>query len=250
MKKFFVVMLAIVLVCVCTGAMAMGWGRIDTPNPDYTATVTKLDKVATTGGMAYTPAPGKLATVGTVVYFTAKITDADGNAVQGEIKLTDLETLYFDGEVIAAIVTGSKPAARIVYEHNTPLGELVYDGKPVQITGDNVTIGGLTFTRRNGLAVDVATAGSLGDLTKDLAALGMTIEDIYGGKIYMDDAALIANLGQHVKAEGVAKWYTDTEITPVSPALPQTGDAPAFMGMAFVGVGLAAALYAGRRKRK
>ena len=74
MKKYFAMLLVVVLLCICTGAVAMGWGRTDNPPPTYTVTVTKLDKVATTSGAAYTPAPGKAATVGTVfsLYTTSK----------------------------------------------------------------------------------------------------------------------------------------------------------------------------------
>ena len=238
MKRYFAMVLAVVLLCICTGAVAMGWGRTDNPPPpDYTATVTKLERVATTGGLAYTPAPGKTAAVGTVVYFTAKFLDAEGNPVQGTINLSDMDVLYLDGDVVAAIVTGAYPAVRAVYKYTTPLAELTYDGKPVTINGDTVTIGSLTFTRKNGLAVDVSTAGSLGELTKELAALGMTLDDIYAGRVYMDDAALMANLGKNVKAEGVARWYT-AESTAVL-GLPQTGSAPVYIGYIMVLAALA-----------
>lgn len=237
MKRYFAMLLAVVLLCICTGAVAMGWGRTDNPPPTYTVTVTKLDKVATTSGAAYTPAPGKAATVGTVVYFTAKFADAEGNPVQGTINLTDMDVLYLDGDVVAAIVTGAYPAVRAVYKYTTPLAELTYDGKPVTINGDTVTIGSLTFTRKNGLAVDVSTAGSLGELTKELAALGMTLDDIYAGRVYMDDAALVANLGKNVKAEGVARWHT-AESTAV-PGLPQTGSAPVYIGYIMILAALA-----------
>ena len=239
MKRYFAMVLAAVLLCICTGALAMGWGRADNPPPpDYTATVNKLERVATTGRLAYTPAPGNTDAVGTVVYFAAKVTDADGNPGAGELKLTDLERLYIDGEVTAAIVTGPAPAARIVYTYTTPLAELTYGGKPVTIIGDTVTIGGLTFTRKNGLAVDVSTAGSLGELTKELAALGMTLDDIYAGRVYMDDAALVANLGQHIKAEATAVWGADSVVVR-TPDLPQTGSAPVYIGYIMVLAALA-----------
>ena len=63
------------------------------------------------------------------------------------------------------------------------MAELTYDGKPVTISGDTVTIGALTFTRRNGVAVDVSIAGGLADLTRELNALNMALDDIYAGKI-------------------------------------------------------------------
>lgn len=238
MKRYFATVLAVALLCICTGAVAMGWGRTDNPPPTYTVTVTKLDKVATTSGTAYTPAPGKTAAVGTVVYFTAKIADAEGNPVQGTINLTDMDVLYLDGDVVAAIVTGASPAVRAVYKYTTPLAELTYDGKPVTISGDTVTIGSLTFTRRNGVAVDVSIAGGLADLTRELNALSMTLDDIYAGKIYMDDAALVANLGQHIKAEATAVWGADGVVVR-TPDLPQTGAAPVYIGYIMVLAALA-----------
>lgn len=238
MKRYFAMLLVVALLCICTGAMAMGWGRTDNPPPTYTVTVTKLDKVATTNGAAYTPAPGKAATVGTVVYFAAKFLDAEGNPVQGTINLTDMDVLYLDGDVVAAIVTGTYPAVRAVYEYTTLLAELTYDGKPVTISGDTVTIGSLTFTRRNGVAVDVSIAGGLSDLTRELNALSMTLDDIYAGKIYMDDAALVANLGQHVKAEATAVWGADGVVVR-TPDLPQTGSAPVYIGFVMILAALA-----------
>lgn len=238
MKRYFAMVLAVVLLCICTGAMAMGWVLTDNPPPTYTVTVTKLDKVATTSGAAYTPAPGKAATVGTVVYFTAKFADAEGNPVQGTINLTDMDVLYLDGDVVAAIVTGTYPAVRAVYKYTTPLAELTYDGKPVTIVGDTVTIGSLTFTRRNGAAVDVSIAGGLADLTRELNALNMTLDDIYAGKIYMDDAALVANLGQHIKAEATAVWGADSVVVR-TPDLPQTGSAPVYIGYIMILAALA-----------
>ena len=33
MKRYFAMVLAVVLLCICTGAVAMGWGRADNPPP-------------------------------------------------------------------------------------------------------------------------------------------------------------------------------------------------------------------------
>lgn len=158
--------------------------------------------------------------------------------MQGTINLTDMDVLYLDGDVVAAIVTGTYPAVRAVYKYTTPLAELTYDGKPVTIVGDTVTIGSLTFTRRNGAAVDVSIAGGLADLTRELNALNMTLDDIYAGKIYMDDAALVANLGQHIKAEATAVWGADSVVVR-TPDLPQTGSAPVYIGYIMILAALA-----------
>ena len=33
MKRYFAMLLAVMLLCICTGAVAMGWGRADNPPP-------------------------------------------------------------------------------------------------------------------------------------------------------------------------------------------------------------------------
>ena len=96
----------------------------------------------------------------------------------------------------------------------------------------------MTFTRRNGVAVDVSIAGGLSDLTRELNALSMTLDDIYAGKIYMDDAALVANLGQHIKAEATAVWGADGVVVR-TPDLPQTGSAPVYVGFVMILAALA-----------
>ena len=63
--------------------------------------------------------------------------------------------------------------------------------------------------------------------------LSMTLDDIYAGKIYMDDAALVANLGQHIKAEATAVWGADSVVVR-TPDLPQTGSAPVYVGFVMI----------------
>ena len=221
----------------CLPALAMGWAYTPDPVPEYTVTVTKLDRVQTTTGTAYTPAPDKLAMVGQVVYFSVRITDNDGNDVKGDIRLGDLEVLYIDGNIIAATVTGAHPTVTASIETATPADQLVYNGKLIIIAGNTVTIDKLEFQRRNNVAVSVDIAdGNLGELSRALAALGMTIEDVYSGRIYMSDAALIANFGQRSRAETTAKWYADAdaEVKPAVPDLPQTGDKTGIVGFALI----------------
>lgn len=238
MKKTILIILTLALVpCASIPALAMGWAYTPDPAPEYTVAVTKLERVQTTTGTAYTPVPGELATIGQVVYFSVRITDSSGNDVKGDIRLSDLEVLYIDGSVIAATVTGAHPAATASIETATPVDQLVYNGKPIIIMGDTVTIDKLVFTRQNNVAVSVDIAdGNLGDLSRALTALGMTIEDVYGGRIYMSDAALVANFGQRAKAETTAKWYADAdaEVKPAVPDLPQTGDKTGIVGFALI----------------
>ena len=237
MKKTILTLMLALVLCVSIPALAMGWSYTPDPVPEYTVTVTKLDRVQTTTGTAYTPAPDKLAAVGQVVYFSVRITDSGGNDVKGDIRLCDLEVLYIDGSIIAATVTGAHPTVTASIETATPADQLVYNGKPIIITGDTVTIDKLVFTRQNNVAVSVDIAdGNLGDLSRALMALGMTIEDVYSGKIYMSDAALAANFGQRSRAEATARWYVDAdaEVKPAVPGLPQTGDNAGAAGLVLV----------------
>lgn len=237
MKKTILTLMLALVLCVSIPALAMGWAYTPDPVPEYTVTVTKLDRVQTTTGTAYTPAPDKLAMVGQVVYFSVRITDNDGNDVKGDIRLCDLEVLYIDGSIIAATVTGAHPTVTASIETATPADQLVYNGKLIIIAGNTVTIDKLEFQRRNNVAVSVDIAdGNLGELSRALAALGMTIEDVYSGRIYMSDAALIANFGQRSRAETTAKWYADAdaEVKPAVPDLPQTGDKTGIVGFALI----------------
>lgn len=237
MKKTILILLLALTLCAGIPTLAMGWAYTPDPAPEYTVTVTKLERVQTTTGTAYTPVPGKLATAGQVVYFSVRITDSSGNDVKGDIRLGDLEVLYIDGNVVAATVTGAHPIVTASIETATPADQLVYNGKPIIITGDTVTIDKLVFTRQNNVAVSVDIAdGNLGDLSRALTALGMTIEDVYSGRIYMSDAALIANFGQRSRAEATAKWYADAdaEVKPAVPDLPQTGDKTGIVGFALI----------------
>ena len=235
MKKTILILLLALTLCASIPTLAMGWAYTPDPAPEYTVTVSKLDRVNTTAGTAYTTVPDKL--VGQVVYFSVRITDSGGNDVKGDIRLGDLEVLYIDGNVIAAAVTGTHPAVTASIETATPADQLIYNGKPIIITGDTVTIDKLVFTRQNNVAVSVDIAdGNLGELSRALAALGMTIEDVYSGKIYMSDAALAANFGQRSRAEATARWYmdADAEVKPAVPGLPQTGDNAGAAGLVLV----------------
>lgn len=237
MKKKILILLLALTLCASIPTMAIGWAYTPDPAPEYTVTVSKLDRVNTTAGTAYTPVPDKLATIGQVVYFNVHITDNDGNDVKGDIRLGDLEVLYIDGSIIAATVTGAHPIVTASIETVTPADQLVYNGKPIIITGDTVAIDKLVFTRQNNVAVSVDSAnGNLGELSRALMALGMTIEDVYSGRIYMSDAALIANFGQRSRAEATAKWYADAdaEVKPAVPDLPQTGDKTGIVGFALI----------------
>ena len=104
----------------------------------------------------------------------------------------------------------------------------VNDNVPTEISG-----GKQTWIR-----VDRMKAWKATDLTRELNALSMTLDDIYAGKIYMADAALVANLGQHIKAEATAVWGADGVVVR-TPDLPQTGSAPVYIGYIMILAALA-----------
>ena len=93
MKKTILILLLALTLCAGIPTLAMGWAYTPDPAPEYTVTVSKLDRVNTTAGTAYTTVPDKLAAVGQVVYFSVRITDSGGNDVKGDIRLGDLEVL-------------------------------------------------------------------------------------------------------------------------------------------------------------
>ena len=49
MKKYFAMVLAVVLLCICTGAVAMGWGRADNPPPDWLVGMRGIDSSTSPG---------------------------------------------------------------------------------------------------------------------------------------------------------------------------------------------------------
>ena len=81
MKKTILILLLALTLCASIPTLAMGWAYTPDPAPEYTVTVSKLDRVNTTAGTAYTTVPDKLAAVGQVVYFSVRITDSGGNDV-------------------------------------------------------------------------------------------------------------------------------------------------------------------------
>lgn len=241
MKKVFVLALAIMLtLCFGAAVYATGWEREpETKDDGYEIIISKLERITSKTGDAYILSPNAVASINTVVYFSVEVYDGEGQRVNdADIKLTDLETLYtLDNGVVAAMVTGCKPAVSVKIENVTPINELYWNDAPIIIEGDTVTIDALTFTRKNNVVTGVKCEGNLLELTKALDALGMSIEDVYNGKIYMSDTALIRNFGKCVKVEANAKWYN--EITNVT--LPQTGDAsivPYALSMMGVGLGI------------
>ena len=67
--------------------------------------------------------------------------------------------------------------------------------------------------------------GNILELTNELAALNITPEDVYSGKICMSDDVLVQNFGLICKQTVSAKWYNDTNVIK-GVTIPKTGDAP------------------------
>ena len=61
MKKTILILLLALTLCAGIPTLAMGWAYTPDPAPEYTVTVSKLDRVNTTAGTAYTTGPDKLA---------------------------------------------------------------------------------------------------------------------------------------------------------------------------------------------
>lgn len=227
MKRKIVALIAAVIVCAASSAFAFNWGGEPvTECEDYTIAIDKYVKVESDMGTAYTEAAHATAKKGDTVYWVVSVTDANGE------EITDYEIKYhgiaYEGENSHGLSKGKATQAAPWIEVNktekTPIDELYYNGKQIIVDADTVIIGELAFIRNSaGVVTDVANNGNAAELIKELAAFGITVEDVYSGKVCMTDDVLVANFGKVCKVSKNAYWgkVENVEIT----ELPKTGDA-------------------------
>lgn len=237
MKKTLATILSILLILSITPAFALSWVDVEAEKcEEYTLTADKYIKVDGDIGAAYEKAPAATAKVGDTVYFALSAVDTAGEEVEAEVEYHNLGNIEAAGKLYKAKVVGPKPYVKISIEEKTPIGELVYNGISVAVNDEVIAIGDLTFYRdANGKVLDVAHFNNTAEMLKDLEALGINIEDIYSGKIYMTDDILISNFGKVCKTEAVAAWYVSAENEVLG--IPKTGDASIiFPALAVIGV--------------
>lgn len=223
MKKTLATLLAVLLMFGMTSAFALSWVDAETSEcTEYTLTATKYVKVNSDVGSAYEIAPSATAKVGDTVYFDLSAVDVNGEEVEVEIEYHNLGNIETVGKLFRAKVVGEKPYVKIFIEEKTALSELIYNGESIVVNEDTVIIGELAFLRdENGKVLDVTHRDNTAEMLKDLAALGISVDDIYNGKVCMTDDILIANFGKVCKTEAVAAWYV---VGDEMLSIPKTGD--------------------------
>lgn len=235
MKKTLATILSILLILSMTPAFALSWVDVETETcEEYTLTADKYIKVDGDIGAAYEKAPAATAKVGDTVYFALSAVDTAGEEVEAEVEYHNLGNIEAVGKLYKAKVVGAKPYVKISIEEKTDIAELTYNGESIVVNKDTVIIGELAFLRdENGKVLDVAHEDNTAEMLKDLAALGISVDDIYNSKICMTDDILISNFGKVCKTEAVAAWYVENEVL----GIPKTGDASIiFPALAVIGV--------------
>ena len=236
MKRIFSLILCTLLICSMTCAFALSWVDVETADcTEYTLLAEKYERIEGDIGASYKKSPNATAKIGDTVYFDLSAVDTNGEEVEVETEYHNLGNIEAIGKLYKAQVVGSKPYVKISITEKTPVEELTHNGAPILVENDTVVIGELAFHRdANGNVIDVAHQDNTAEMLKDLAALGISIDDIYNGKICMTDDILIANFGKVCKTEAVAQWYVAGED---ALGIPKTGDASIiFPALAVIGV--------------
>ena len=235
MKKTLVTILSILLILSTTSAFALSWVDAETETcEEYTLTADKYERIEGDIGASYKKNPNATAKIGDTVYFDLSAVDTNGEEVEVEIEYHNLGNIEVVGNLFRAKVVGAKPYVKISIEEKTDIADLTYNGESIVVVEDTVIIGELAFLRdENGKVLDVAHEDNTAEMLKDLAALGIVIDDIYNGKICMTDDILISNFGKVCKTEATAAWYVENEVL----GIPKTGDASIiFPALAVIGV--------------
>lgn len=224
MKKTLATILSILLIFGMTSAFALSWVDVETADcTEYTLLAEKYERIEGDIGATYKKNPNATAKIGDTVYFDLSAVDTNGEEVEVEIEYHNIGNIEVVGNLFKAKVVGAKPYVKISIEEKTDIAELTCNGESIIVDEDNVIIGELAFLRdENGKVLDVAHEDNTAEMLKDLAALGIVIDDIYNGKICMTDDILISNFGKVCKTEAVAAWYVAAENEVMG--IPKTGD--------------------------
>lgn len=237
MKKTLATIMTLLLLLSITPAFALSWADVEAETcTEYTLIAEKYERIEGDIGATYKKSPNATAKIGDTVYFDLLAVDTNGEEVEVEIEYHNLGNIEPMGKLFKAKVVGAKPYVKISITEKTALDELTYNGESIIVNEDTVIIGELAFYRdANGKVLEVAHEDNTAEMLKDLAALGISVDDIYNGKICMTDDILISNFGKVCKTEAVAAWYVATENEVLG--IPKTGDASIiFPALAVIGV--------------
>lgn len=296
MKKFFAIVLCMVMVFACvTSASAMSWGKGEDTTAaceKYNVSLFKFEKVSGVNGDIYRIVDTATAKVGDTVYFggyaigLSSITAAYYAFTAGDFKLIDLAnirrvaTTDFDVDdlngvslpIYSAQVVGATPTVNITLKSGDDVTDLTYKGKPIVEASDatEVVLGNFGFIRDAATGIVSAvrywdgtnvwnvnkkelSAESYETVVKELAVLGVTMEDVEAGRVCMSNINLIKNFGNYCETVKGICWGEQCVITPnVSLTIPKTGDASVgmYIGAAFIVLAIVSGVWYTISKRR
>lgn len=274
-------------------AMSWGKGENTTAACEkYNVSLFKFEKVSGVNGDIYRIVDTATAKVGDTVYFGGyAIGESSVNAVNRvfkaeDFKLIDLVNIRkvatIDSRVeglnellpiYSAQVSGATPTVNITLKSGDDVTKLTYKGKPI-VTGEaatDVVLGNFHFIRdaATGIVSVVQyldgtngwknvnkkelTAEFYETIVKELAVLGVTMEDVEAGLVCMSNINLIKNFGNYCETVKGICWGEQCVITPnVSLGIPKTGDASVgmYIGAAFIVLAIAGGAWYVASKRK
>ena len=272
-----VLCMVMVFACVTSAsAMSWGKGENTTAACEkYNVSLFKFEKVSGINGDIYRIVDTATAKVGDTVYFGGyAIGKSSVSAVNRvfnaeDFKLIDLVNIRkvatinsrVEGldellPIYSAQVAGATPTVNITLKSGDDVINLTYKGKPI-VTGETATevvLGNFKFIRDAATGIVSAvrywdgaalrdvnkkelSAESYETVVKELAVLGVTMEDVEAGLVCMSNINLIKNFGNYCETVKGVCWGEQCVITPnVSLGIPKTGDASVgmYIGAAFI----------------
>lgn len=274
-------------------AMSWGKGENTTAACEkYNVSLFKFEKVSGVNGDIYRIVDTATAKVGDTVYFggyaigPSSITAAYYAFTAGDFKLIDLAnirrvaTTDFDVDdlngvslpIYSAQVVGATPTVNITLKSGDDVIDLTYKGKPIVEGSDatEVVLGNFGFIRDAATGIVSAvrywdgtnvwnvnkkelSAESYETVVKELAVLGVTMEDVEAGRVCMSNINLIKNFGNYCETVKGICWGEQCVITPnVSLTIPKTGDASVgmYIGVAFIVLAIAGGIWYTVSKRR
>lgn len=293
MKKIFAIVLCMVMVFACvTSASAMSWGKGEDTTAaceKYNVSLFKFEKVSGINGDIYRIASTATAKVGDTVYFGGyAIGESSVNAVRRVFKAEDFKLIDLVNirevatissgvkgldellPIYSAQVAGATPTVNITLKSGDNVAELTYKGKPILAneTATEVVLGNFVFIRDAATGIVSAvwdstnnvwvnkknlSAESYEAVVKELAVLGVAMEDVEAGRVCMSNINLIKNFGNYCETVKGVCWGEQCVITPnVSFTIPKTGDASVgmYIGAAFIVLAIVSGVWYTISKRR
>lgn len=292
-KIFAIVLCMVMVFACVTSASAMSWGKGENTTAaceKYNVSLFKFEKVSGVDGDIYRIVDTATAKVGDTVYFGGyAIGESSVNAVHRvfkaeDFKLIDLVNIRkvttIDSRVegldellpiYSAQVSGATPTVNITLKSGDNVTDLTYKGNKIVASDTEVVLGNFYFIRdaATGIVSVVKyldgtngwknvnkkelTAESYETIVKELAVLGVTMEDVEAGLVCMSDINLIKNFGNYCETVKGICWGEQCIITPnVSLGIPKTGDASVgmYIGAAFIALAIVGGVWYTVSKRR